>query len=317
MQTDLIRIGTRGSALALAQAEETRARLMAAHGLPNEAFEIVVISTSGDRIQDRPLSEAGGKGLFTKEIEEALLSGAIDLAVHSSKDMPTVLPEGLELSCFLEREDVRDAYIGRAAQRLQDLPQNAVVGSSSLRRQALIRRLRPDIDVVLYRGNVQTRLRKLSEGVVDGTLLANAGLKRLGLDDVITELLSVESFPPAPGQGAICIESRIGDARVIELVAAIGDAETTTALAAERAFLARLDGSCRTPIAAYAQHERGILHFHGMILTPDGSRMHEIRASGSPDDARRVGEDCGARLLEQAGSGFFDGWVETSGWRAS
>ncbi|MET0170065.1 MAG: hydroxymethylbilane synthase, partial [Aliihoeflea sp.] len=197
MQTDTIRIGTRGSALALAQAEETRARLMAAHGLSNDAFEIVVISTSGDRIQDRPLSEAGGKGLFTKEIEEALLSGGIDIAVHSSKDMPTILPDGLELSCFLEREDVRDAYIGRAAPKLEDLPHNAVVGSSSLRRQALIRRLRPDIDVVLYRGNVQTRLRKLAEGVVDGTLLANAGLKRLKLDHVITELLDVESFPPA------------------------------------------------------------------------------------------------------------------------
>jgi len=228
MQTDLLRIRTRGSALALAQAEETRARLMAAHGLPQEAFEIVVISTSGDRIQDRPLSEAGGKGLFTKEIEEALLSGAIDIAVHSSKDMPTVLPEGLELSCFLEREDVRDAYIGRAASRLLDLPHNAVIGSSSLRRQALIRRLRPDIDVVLYRGNVQTRLRKLGEGVVDATLLANAGLKRLGLGHVVTELLPVETFPPAPGQGAICIESRIGDRAVIGNWAKIGEGKSQT-----------------------------------------------------------------------------------------
>ena len=211
MQTDGLRIGTRGSALALAQATETRARLMAAHGLPEAAFEIVVISTSGDRIQDRPLSEAGGKGLFTKEIEEALLDGRIDIAVHSSKDMPTALPDGLELSAFLEREDVRDAFIGRAARKLEDLPDGSIVGSSSLRRQALIRRLRPDIEVVMFRGNVQTRLRKLEEGQVAGTLLANAGLRRLGLADIITELLPVDTFPPAPGQGAICIESRIGD----------------------------------------------------------------------------------------------------------
>ncbi len=179
MPTKPLRIGTRGSALALAQAAETRARLMQAHGLPEEAFAIEVITTSGDRIQDRPLSEAGGKGLFTKEIEEALLDGRIDLAVHSSKDMPTVLPDGLQLSAFLPREDPRDAFIGRTAATIEDLPQGAVIGSSSLRRQALIKRMRPDIAVVMFRGNVDTRLRKVTNGEVDGTILALAGLKRL------------------------------------------------------------------------------------------------------------------------------------------
>lgn len=308
MQTDVLRIGTRGSALALAQAHETRARLMAAHGLPEDAFEIVVISTSGDRIQDRPLSEAGGKGLFTKEIEEALLDCRIDIAVHSSKDMPTALPEGLELSAFLEREDVRDAFIGRAAPRLADLPKGAVIGSSSLRRQALIRRLRPDIEVVMFRGNVQTRLRKLEAGEVAGTLLAYAGLRRLGLPDIVTELLPVADFPPAPGQGAICIESRIGDARVLDMLDAIGDAATAQALACERAFLAALDGSCRTPLAGHATIGGTRLAFSGMILTPDGREVHEIETQGPAADAARLGAEAGAEIREKAGPGFFAGW---------
>ncbi|TKT82930.1 hydroxymethylbilane synthase [Aquamicrobium sp. LC103] len=308
MQTDVLKIGTRGSALALAQASETRARLMAAHGMAEEAFEIVVISTSGDRIQDRPLSEAGGKGLFTKELEEALFDGRIDIAVHSSKDMPTVLPDGLELSVFLEREDVRDAFIGRASAKLADLPQGAVVGSSSLRRQALIRRLRPDIKVVTFRGNVQTRLRKLENGEVEGTLLAHAGLKRLALGHVITELLPVELFPPAPGQGAICVESRIGDDRVKAVLDPIGHLATAQALACERAFLAALDGSCRTPIAGHAVVEGERLAFRGMILTPDGREVHEIEAEGPVADAARLGADAGARVRDKAGPGFFDGW---------
>ena len=308
MQTDVLRIGTRGSALALAQAHETRARLMAAHGLPEAAFEIVVITTSGDRIQDRPLSEAGGKGLFTREIEEALLSGRIDIAVHSSKDMPTRLPEGLELSAFLEREDVRDAFIGRAAPRLAELPHGAVVGSSSLRRQALIRRLRPDIEVVTFRGNVQTRLRKLEEGQVAGTLLARAGLRRLDLSHIVTELLPVDSFPPAPGQGAICIESRIGDARTLALLGPIGHEATALALACERAFLAALDGSCRTPIAGHARIDGDRLAFSGTILTPDGREVHEIEAQGRAADAARIGADAGERIRARAGPGFFAGW---------
>ena len=309
MQTDVSRIGTRGSALALAQAHETRARLMAAHGLPEDAFEIVVIATSGDRIQDRPLAEAGGKGLFTKEIEEALLDGRIDFAVHSSKDMPTVLPQGLELSAFLEREDVRDAFIGRAAPSLAELPRGAVVGSSSLRRQALIRRLRPDIEVVTFRGNVQTRLRKLEEGQVAGTLLAYAGLRRLDMAHIVTELLPVEQFPPAPGQGAICIESRVGDARTLALLAPIGHAPTARALACERAFLAALDGSCRTPIAGHARVEGDRLAFSGMILSPDGREVHEIEAGGDAADAARIGAEAGRRIRDKAGPGFFAGWA--------
>lgn len=308
MQTYELRIGTRGSALALAQAHETRARLMAAHNLPEEAFEIVVISTSGDRILDRPLAEAGGKGLFTKEIEEALLDNRIDIAVHSSKDMPTQLPDGLELSAFLEREDVRDGFIGRDSPTLEELPHGAVVGSSSLRRQALIRRLRPDIEVVMFRGNVQTRLRKLDEGQVAGTLLANAGLRRLGLSDIITELLPVEKFPPAPGQGAIGIESRIGDERVKALLAPISHAATGAALSCERAFLASLDGSCRTPLAGYAQVEGDRIDFRGMILTPDGGQGYEIGAEGSVAEAAALGADAGARIREKAGAKFFEGW---------
>ena len=304
MGTETLRIGTRGSALALAQAYETRARLMQAHGLPEDAFEIVVIKTSGDQIQDRPLSEVGGKGLFTKEIEEAMLDGRIDLAVHSSKDMPTVLPDGLMLSAFLPREDVRDAFISPKAERLQDLPQGAVVGSSSLRRQAMIKRLRPDIDVVMYRGNVQTRLRKLEEGVVDATLLAYAGLKRLGLAEVVTSLLEPEEFLPAVGQGAICIESRENDDATLRLLAAIHDPETQVRLDAERAFLAVLDGSCRTPIGGLALVDGEKILFRGTVLKPDGSEVHSVERQGSVSDAAMIGREAGEALKAMAGPGF-------------
>ncbi|MBB3707260.1 hydroxymethylbilane synthase [Aminobacter aminovorans] len=303
-----MRIGTRGSLLALAQAHETRARLMAAHGLPEEAFEIVTISTSGDRIQDRPLSLAGGKGLFTKELEEAMYAGEIDIAVHSSKDMPTQLPDGLELSAFLPREDPRDAFIGRAAPSIMELPQGAVVGSSSLRRQALIRRMRPDLDVVMFRGNVQTRLRKLDEGVAEGTILANAGLRRLGLEEVITDLMALDAFPPAPGQGAICIESRIGDTAVTNMLEAIDHKPTGQALACERAFLAALDGSCRTPIAGYAEIDGDRLSFAGLILTPDGTLWHEAKADGRAADAAEIGRNAGDEVRARAGTTFFEGW---------
>jgi hydroxymethylbilane synthase len=303
-----LKIGTRGSPLALAQARETRTRLMAAHGLPEEAFEIVVISTSGDRILDRPLSEAGGKGLFTKEIEEALLERRIDIAVHSSKDMPTALPEGLELSAYLPREDVRDAFIGGAGSSLLNLPFGARVGSSSLRRQALIQRLRPDLDVVQFRGNVQTRLRKLSEGVADGTLLAYAGLRRLGLDSIVSELLPLDLFPPAPGQGAICIESRIGDGQAAYILRPIGHEETAQALACERAFLAALDGSCRTPLAGHATIADGRVSFRGMILSPDGAQSHEVEAEGPADAAAALGTEAGLRVRRQAGPAFFVDW---------
>ncbi|MEP0406408.1 MAG: hydroxymethylbilane synthase, partial [Roseibium sp.] len=293
-------------ALALAQAQETRARLMAAHGIDEDAFEIVVIKTSGDKIQDRPLLEVGGKGLFTKEIEEALRDERIDLAVHSSKDMPTVLPEGLALTAFLPREDVRDAFISHKAKTLMDLPQNAVVGSSSLRRQAMIKRLRPDIEVVMYRGNVQTRLKKLAEGQVDATLLAYAGLKRLGLGDVVTSLLEPDDFLPAVGQGAICIESREKDMRTLELLAAIHDQETQVRLDAERAFLAVLDGSCRTPIGGLALVEGDRIAFKGTILKPDGSVVHDIAREGPADDAVALGREAGEALKAIAGPNFLD-----------
>ena len=305
----LIRIGTRGSALALVQAHETRARLMAAHGLPEEAFAIEVISTSGDRIQDRPLSEVGGKGLFTKEIEEALLEGRIDLAVHSSKDMSTRLPDGLGLTAFLEREDARDVFIGKSAAKLADLPHGATIGSSSLRRQALLKRLRPDFNIAMFRGNVPTRLRKVEEGQFDGTILALAGLKRLGLGDAATELLDLGAFPPAPGQGAIGLEARMDDLRIAALLAPINHPHTAAALACERAFLAVLDGSCRTPIAGYAQISGEKLSFHGMVLTPDGAEAHEIRLNGAMADAGAVGVEAGNQIRAMAGAHFFADWV--------
>jgi hydroxymethylbilane synthase len=308
METTTIKIGTRGSALALAQAHETRARLMAAHGQPEEAFEIVVISTAGDRIQDRPLAEVGGKGLFTKEIEEALFSGALDMAVHSSKDMPTVLPAGLHLAAFLERADPRDAFVGRAAKTLVDMPHGATLGTSSLRRQALARRARPDLNVVGFRGNVQTRLRKLNEGVADATLLANAGLRRLGLEGVITDLMDIDLFPPAPGQGAICIETRKGDKRMETMLAPLHHAATGYQLACERAFLGALDGSCRTPIAGHARIEADRIRFAGLIITPDGKIVHDIETEGRAVDAEAIGRHAGEAVRAKAGSGFFDGW---------
>ena len=308
MQTKPFRIGTRGSPLALAQAHETRARLMAAHGLPEEMFEIVVLSTKGDRITDRSLSEIGGKGLFTEEIEAQLSSGDLDLAVHSSKDMSTRLPDGLHLSAFLPREDVRDAFIGRTAPTLLGLPQGAVVGSASLRRQALIRRLRPDISVITFRGLVDTRLRKLAEGQADATLLAFAGLKRLGKETVPTELLDPETFPPAPAQGAICIESRIGDRAIDDVLAAIDHRPTHEAVACERAFLAVLDGSCRTPIAGYAVSDGLHLRFHGMVLTPDGTEAHAVDVEGPAEKAAALGMQAGETVRGKAGTAFFEGW---------
>lgn len=305
MQPKPIRLGTRGSPLALAQAHEVRDRLIAAWGASAPEVEIIPISTAGDRIQDRPLAEVGGKGLFTEEIEAGLLSSALDIAVHSTKDMPTMLPEGLVLGHFLEREDPRDAFVSLKYRSLTELPEGAVIGTASLRRAAIVRRLRPDVVVVPYRGNVQTRLRKLGEGIADATLLAVAGLKRLGMLDVATEILDLESFPPAVGQGAICIESRVDDARVAELLAPIHHTPTAIALASERAYLARLDGSCRTPIAGHAVVSDGRVDLHGLILTPDGSVAHEGWESGA--DPEGVGDRLGARLAALAGPRFFSG----------
>lgn len=307
-ELNLIVIGTRGSDLALAQANEVRNRLIAAHGADKVKVEIEVISTKGDRVQDRSLSEIGGKGLFTEEIEERLLDGRIDIAVHSSKDMSTILPQGLELSCFLEREAVADAFLSPKAGSLEELPQGAVLGTSSLRRAALVRRLRPDLKIVEFRGNVQTRLKKLQDGVADATLLAEAGLNRLGNSDLITSRLNPADFPPAPGQGAICIESRIGDEKISNLLEPLSHKETKLALACERAFLAKLDGSCRTPIAGLARIENDQVTFHGMILSPDGSVWHEVHREGTINDVVSIGTEAAEYLRERAGSEFFKDW---------
>ncbi len=300
-----MRIGSRGSPLALVQAREVLRRLSAACGLAADEIEIRIIRTSGDTIVDRPLAEIGGKGLFTKEIEEALLSGAIDLAVHSSKDMPTMLPTGLVLSAFLPREDARDAFISRKAKTLRELPKAALVGTASLRRQALVKRLRPDLQVVPLRGNVETRLRKLEAGDVHATLLAVAGLKRLGLLSAATTLLEIDEFLPAIGQGAIGIETRAADDATRTLVARVNDADTATALAAERAFLAVLDGSCRTPIAGHARVSEGVVRFRGMIAKPDGSAAFEVLREGRSDEAAALGADAAGELKRRAGADFF------------
>lgn len=281
-----------------------RSTLSAAHGVSPEDIVIHVIRTTGDRIVDRPLSEVGGKGLFTKEIEQALIDNAIDIAVHSAKDMPTHLPDGLELTAFLTREDVRDAYISPCADRLIDLSRGAVVGSASLRRQALVQRLRPDLKVITYRGNVGTRLDKLQAGEVDATLLAYAGLKRLGLGDRVTELLDVDSFPPALGQGCVCIESRTDDDRVREIVSAIDDADARAELLCERAFLRVLDGSCRTPIAGLARADATSISLHGLVAMPDGSAVVETRREGASADAEQLGHDAGLWVLGEAGEDF-------------
>jgi hydroxymethylbilane synthase len=304
-QTAILRIGSRGSALALVQAGEVQSRLAKACGLPAERIEIKTIRTSGDMIQDRPLADAGGKGLFTKEIEEALLAGTIDLAVHSSKDVPAALPPGLVLSAFLPREDARDAFVSRKANTLRDLPQGALVGTSSPRRQALIKHLRPDLGIVPLRGNVETRLRKIEAGAADATVLAVAGLKRLGLLAAATSIFDIDEFLPAAGQGAIGIETRTDDTRTRALVAAIDDPDTATALAAERAFLAVLDGTCRTPIAGYAQVSDGGIRFRGMIARPDGSEALEVSREGRASEAAALGADAGHELKGRAGPGFF------------
>jgi len=304
--TSILRIGSRGSPLALVQAREVASRLAMACGLAPERIEIKTIRTTGDVIQDRPLAEAGGKGLFTKEIEEALRSGTIDLAVHSSKDMPTFLPAGLVLSAFLPREDPRDAFVSRQAKNLRDLPQGAVVGTASPRRRALVKRLRPDLVIVPLRGNVETRLRKIENGDADATVLALAGLKRLGLVGAATAVLDLDEFLPAVGQGAIGIETRDDDTKTAALVEAINDADTATALATERAFLAVLDGSCRTPIAGHARVIDGVVRFRGLIAKTDGSEALEVSREGARADAVALGTDAGRELKARAGPGFFE-----------
>lgn len=296
MSTPFARIGTRGSPLALWQAEQVRDRLAAAADVPAESIEIVVIRTTGDRIQDRSLSEAGGKGLFTREIDEALLDGAIDLAAHSAKDLPTALPDGIEIAACLPRGDVRDAFVALGGRKLADLPAGARVGTASLRRGALLLRLRPDLRIATLRGNVGTRLKKIETGDFDATLLAFAGLSRLGIAGHATEIFSTAEFPPALGQGTIAVTARAADTDRIPLFTAMDDRTTSQALACERAFLAELEGSCRMPIAGLADVEGDELRFFGLVLSPDGSFEEAIAATNAPEKAGEIGAHAGRAL---------------------
>ena len=299
------KIGTRGSPLALWQAHEVRRCLMAAYSLTEAAFEIVVIKVTGDQILDKALKEIGGKGLFTREIEEALLDGGIDIAVHSMKDMPTVQPAGLILDCYLPREDVRDGFVSPAVAGLMDLPQGATVGSSSLRRRAQLAHRRPDLKLVEFRGNVQTRMKKLEDGVAVATFLAMAGLNRLGMAQH-AKPIAVTEMLPAVAQGAIGVERRLADPRAEAMLAAIHHTPTGQQLAAERGFLARLDGSCETPIAGLAVLEGSTLWLRGEILRPDGTRVIAGELRGPVADAAAIGAALADQVLAEAGPGFFD-----------
>ncbi len=300
MSLPILKLGTRGSPLALAQAREVRDRLCAAHGWPDEAVDIVVIRTSGDAIQDRALAEAGGKGLFTKELDQALLDGAIGLAVHSAKDLPTALPDGIAIAGCLPREDVRDAFVALEASAPEALRRGAVVGTASLRRQAQLLRLRPDLIVRLLRGNVETRLRKLESGEFDATLLALAGLNRLGLAHRATTILDTDRFLPAVGQGAIALVAAERDEGMAATLAPILDRDTTVALTCERAFLTVLDGSCRTPIAGYAHVQGADLRFQGLVLKPDGTDPVEAVSTGGMADAVDLGQEAAHALLARS-----------------
>lgn len=307
MASPLLRLGTRGSRLALTQTGLVRDALArAVPALSGEgAIEIVAIRTTGDAIQDRPLSEAGGKGLFVKEIEEALLSRRIDAAVHSMKDMPTAQPAGLAISAFLPREDTRDVLIAGDITRIEDLPRGAIVGTSALRRRALLLHKRPDLEVVTLRGNVETRLAKRDAGTVAATLLALAGLKRLGMGHVGTPVPHADMLP-AVGQGAVCIEAREDDVRTRGWLAAIDHAATATCVRAEHAMLAVLDGSCRTPIAGHATLDGDALHLRGLIARPDGSEVIATERRGRAADAAALGRDAGEELKRRGGPNFFD-----------
>ncbi len=304
-----IRIGTRGSPLALWQAREVRRALIAAHGLTEDHFEIAAIKTSGDRIQDRPLSEVGGKGLFTKEIDEALIAHQIDIAVHSMKDLPTFLPDGFSIGAVLPRHDVRDAFVSQRYPTLAAMPIGATMGTSSLRRQAQVGALRPDLKVVGFRGNVQTRLQKLSDGLADATLLACAGLDRLGMSDRIASRIEPAEMLPAVAQGAIGVVGHANDEPIMRLLAKIDHEESRLCVAAERAFLKVLDGSCRTPIAGMATLSGGVLTLRGQVLSPDGHRSVECAHEGPASSALIIGELAGVDLMERGATKLFDGTI--------
>ena len=301
-----LRIGTRGSPLALVQAHYVREQLRNSQEIlsENDAIEVIPIQTTGDRIEDKTLSEIGGKGLFTKEIDLALLSSDVDIAVHSMKDMPTVLPNGIVIGCLLPREDPRDALITQNGEAYADLPSDAVIGTASLRRSAQLLASRPELRVVSLRGNVDTRLAKLGAGEVDATLLAVAGLKRLGREDVITTILPVDEMMPAVAQGAIGA-CRSEDDDVLEILRPLNHANTVLSITAERAFLAHLDGSCQTPIAALAKIDgAGRVILSGLLAALDGSTLVKGSRSGVASSAAEIGRSLGAQLLAEAGPDF-------------
>ena len=300
-----LKIGTRGSPLALAQAYETRERLCQAFDLEPSVFEIIVIKTTGDKVLDRPLKELGGKGLFTREIEEDLLSGKIDIAVHSMKDMPVQQPAGLLLDTYLPREDVRDAFVSQDFQNIADLPSNTLVGTSSLRRKAQLKHKRPDLTVVEFRGNVQTRLEKLNRGVASCTFLALAGLNRLNMAHLAKSIVGVEDMLPSVAQGAIGIERRRIDNNTAGLLEAIHHVPTGLRLNAERAFLRELDGSCETPIAGLAELRDGNILLRGEVLRPDGSEAIKDEASAPIEDSDILGTEMARKLIKNAGTDFF------------
>jgi hydroxymethylbilane synthase len=302
-----IRIGTRGSPLALAQAGAVRAAIAGAHGIAPDDIEILAIKTTGDAIVDRSFADSGGKGIFTKEIDEALLSGSVDLSVHSAKDVQTILPEGLQIAAAPPRADPRDAFLSMSAGSLETLPHGAKLGTASVRRQALALRIRPDLEIALLRGNVQTRMDKMRRGECDATILAYAGLQRLGLTEHATQVLDPMQYPPAVAQGIIAIETRSGDEKTKALLRAINHAESFAALTAERAFLAALDGSCKTPIAGHARIEGGKLRFSGLVITPDGKTFAGVSHEGDPRDAARIGREAGDDLLQRAPAGALSG----------
>ncbi len=312
----MIKWGSRGSPLAMTQSGTVAAKLARLTGEAESPIESFV--TSGDRIADRRLQDAGGKGLFTKELDEALLDGRIDAAIHSLKDLPTVMPDGIALAAIPSREDPRDGFISSKARSLAELPQGAVVGTASLRRQAQTLHLRPDLKIVTLRGSIQTRLKRMNEGVMDATFLALAGLTRMGLQSHVTSLIDIEDMPPAPGQGALAVTCRADDAKTRELLARITVPEFEIAVAAERGFLHALDGSCRTPIGALARLNNGMLHFLGEILTPDGEtrwRREETMALGGDaiGDAAAFGRQIGAQIRAEAGEAFIQS-LEKRGW---
>jgi len=311
-----LRIGTRGSPLAMAQAFETRKRLQEQFSelCEDGAIEICVMKTQGDMILDKSLMELGGKGLFTKELDTALLANEVDICVHSMKDVPTWLPEGTILPCNLPREDTNDAFICRNKdlKRIEDLPDGSVIGTASLRRQAQIMAKNPTLKCVNFRGNVQTRLRKLDDGVVDATMLAIAGLKRMDMDGCATSVLEWEEMLPAVAQGAIGIQCRSDDERSLKYISALNHEETKVCVDCERAFLEALDGNCKTPIAGQARVVDGKIQFRGLIAMPDGSQKFEIESEGEIADAKKIGREAGESLKAQAGEKFFEMMVEMS-----